>query len=86
VFEPDYSLMPIEDLRAFVAREKRLPNVPSARDIKSQGLNLSQFQMRLLEKVEELTLYTLTQQEQIARLTERLAALEKSQPTPSPIP
>jgi hypothetical protein len=78
--------MPIEDLRAFVHREKRLPNVPSARDIKSQGLNLSQFQMRLLEKVEELTLYTLTQdeklraqQEQIAELTERLAALEKPQ-------
>jgi hypothetical protein len=86
VFEPDYSLMPIEELRAFVAREKRLPNVPSARDIKSQGLNLSQFQMRLLEKVEELTLYTLTQQEQIAKLTERLAALEKVQPASSPVP
>jgi len=94
VFEPDYSLMPIEKLRDFVTREKRLPNVPSAREIKGQGLNLSQFQMRLLEKVEELTLYTLTQderigvqQEQIAKLSEqntllleRLAALEKALP------
>jgi hypothetical protein len=94
VFEPGYSLMPIEKLRDFVSREKRLPNVPSAREIKGQGLNLSQFQMRLLEKVEELTLYTLTQDERIgvqqeriaklaeqnAKLLERLAALEKALP------
>jgi hypothetical protein len=91
VFEPDYSLMPIEKLRDFVAREKRLPNVPSAREIKGQGLNLGQFQMRLLEKVEELTLYTLTQderikaqQEQIAGLLEHLAALEKNRPASAP--
>lgn len=91
VFEPDYSLMPIEKLRDFVTREKRLPNVPSAREIKGQGLNLSQFQMRLLEKVEELTLYTLTQderikaqQEQIAGLLERLSALEKNRPASAP--
>jgi hypothetical protein len=90
VFEPDYSLMPIEKLRDFVTREKRLPNVPSAREIKGQGLNLSQFQMRLLEKVEELTLYTLTQderiraqQEQIAGLLERLSTLEKNLPKSS---
>jgi hypothetical protein len=90
VFEPGYSLMPIEKLRDFVTREKRLPNVPSAREIKGNGLNLSQFQMRLLEKVEELTLYTLTQderikaqQEQIAGLLERLAALEKNLPKSS---
>jgi len=97
VFEPSYTLMPLEKLREFVAQERHLPNVPNAREVKEQGLNLSQFQMRLLEKVEELTLYTLTQneqlsaqQEQIARLAqqnigllERLAALEKTLPAPT---
>lgn len=83
VFEPNYKLMPLEELREFVAQEKHLPNVPNAREVKEQGLNLSQFQMRLLEKVEELTLYALSQQEQIgslhkenSELKERLEALE----------
>lgn len=92
VFAPDYRLMPIEELGQFVARERHLPNVPSAAEIKEKGLNLSQFQMRLLEKVEELALYTLSQHEQIkaqqaridelqgvnAELGERLEALEKA--------
>ena len=84
VFDPGYPLMPIETLREFVARERHLPNVPSAEEIRENGLNLSQFQIRLLEKIEELTLYTLTQQEQIAilkdenaRLAARMETLER---------
>src|SRR6185295_2232162 len=83
VFEPNYTLMPLEELRKFITQEKHLPNVPNAREVKEQGLNLSQFQMRLLEKIEELTLYALSQQEQIgslhkenSELKERLEALE----------
>ena len=98
VFEPNYKLMPLEELREFVAQEKHLPNVPNAREVKEDGLNLSQFQMRLLEKVEELTLYTLTQDERLttqqeellrlreqnALLHERLAVLEKVLPSEKP--
>ncbi len=76
VFEPDYDLMPLAELAAFVRAEKHLPNVPKAAEIRASGLNLSQFQMRLLEKIEELTLYTLAQQEQIAALAAKLEALE----------
>ena len=76
VFEPDYELMPLDQLAAFVRREKHLPNVPKAAEIRASGLNLSQFQMRLLEKIEELTLYTLAQQEQIAALAAKVEALE----------
>jgi len=92
VFETNYKLMPLEELREFVAQEKHLPNVPNAREVKEQGLNLSQFQMKLLEKIEELTMYALTQDQQLvtqqeklrnlseqnAKLQERLAALEKA--------
>ena len=83
VFEPSYRLMPLEELREFITQEKHLPNVPNAREVREQGLNLGQSQMRLLEKIEELTLYTLSQHEQIAdlhkensELRERLEALE----------
>ncbi len=85
VFEPSYSLMPLAQLREFVSREKHLPNVPTAADIKKQGLDLSKFQMRLLEKVEELALYTLAQEEHVRSLSDenqelkaRLDALEKA--------
>jgi hypothetical protein len=86
VFEEDYHLMPLDELAAYIAREKHLPNVPSQDEIHRDGLNLSQFHMRLLEKVEELTLYTLAQQEQldaqqqvITALEVRLSALEQGE-------
>ncbi len=76
VFEPDYPLMPLDEVRAFIALNKHLPNVPSADEIKAKGVNLQSHQGRLLEKVEELFLYTLEQQETIDALTARLQALE----------
>jgi hypothetical protein len=83
VFESDYPLMPIEELRSFVAKEKHLPNVPSAQEL-TGPINISKLQMTLLEKIEELTLYTLDQhetiqgqQELIQQLQERLTQLEQ---------
>ena len=77
VFEPDYRLMPLDELAEFVATEKHLPNVPSQDDVDRSGkLNMSQMQMRMLEKIEELVLYTIDQQRTIDELTERLARLE----------
>lgn len=65
VFEKDYKLMSLDELSAFLTTEKHLPGVPSQDEIHKNGLNLGQFHMRLLEKVEELTLYTLAQQKQL---------------------
>lgn len=85
VFEPGYDLMSLDELQAFIAREKHLPNVPSASQVREQGLNLSQFQMRLLEKIEELALYTLALHEENSDLKARLATLE-SAPRPAQFP
>jgi hypothetical protein len=83
VFESDYQLMPLDELARFIAERKHLPKVPNVDEVKTNGLNVSQFQMRLLEKVEELTLYTLAQESHIgslrqtnAELLERLERLE----------
>jgi len=84
VFEPGYKLMPIDEVASFVKENKHLPNIPSATRFKEEGINLSKLQMSLLEKVEELTLYTATQHDQITELKsenqmlrERLAAIEQ---------
>jgi len=69
VFEADYPLMSLDDLSAFLAENKHLPAVPSAAQIKANGLDHSRFQMNLLQKVEELTLYTLDQHTTINTLS-----------------
>jgi hypothetical protein len=79
VFEEDYTLMSLDELAAYVAREKHLPNVPSQDEIHQDGLNLSQFHMRLLEKVEELTLYTLAQDEQLKTQQTQIELLQQQQ-------
>ncbi len=90
VFEPDHELMPLADLREFVQTERHLPGVMSAADVTANGgVNLSKLQLQLLEKVEELTLYLLeqndtigSQQETIRALEARLAAVEGDGVTP----
>jgi hypothetical protein len=84
VFEPDYRLMSLEELQCYLQREKHLPNLPSAAEVREKGLNLASFQMRLLEKIEELTLYALHQAKVIGRkdaelsqMNARLEALEE---------
>ena len=90
VFEPDYALRPLSEVATFVETNRHLPDVPSAADIARQGLDMTDMQMTLLKKVEELTLYTLelesarietlttlaAQQETIRALEKRLEALE----------
>ncbi|MBM4257552.1 MAG: hypothetical protein FJ147_16850 [Deltaproteobacteria bacterium] len=94
VLAPDYQLLPLNQLAAYIAREQHLPGIPSESEIKANGLKLGEMQMRLLKKIEELTLYTLQQEETITQLrrqnqahqdalqmlTTRLEALERTQP------
>jgi len=77
VFEPDYQLRSLDELDAFIAENRHLPNVPSADEMKQHGVSVTHLSGRLLEKIEELTLYTLQQQETIDELQHRLNAVEQ---------
>jgi hypothetical protein len=70
--------MPIQQLENYIAREKHLPNIPDASEIRETGLNHTEFQMKLLQKIEELTLYTVQQANTIRELQARLAKLERA--------
>jgi len=59
VFAEDYSLPTLKDVDGFIQTNGHLPNVPSASEVKEKGLNLVEMQIRLLQKIEELTLYTI---------------------------
>lgn len=77
VFEPDYTLMPLAELEEFVMANKHLPRIPSRDEVSAAGgvINMSDLQYKLLEKVEELTLYTIAQQETIDALSARVESL-----------
>jgi hypothetical protein len=77
VFKPNYPLMRLQDVETFVKKHNHLPNIPSAEEMKRDGVNMTDLQMKLLEKIEELTLYTLQQEKTIQELQNRLAALEQ---------
>lgn len=70
VFKSDYKLMSLYDLEQYVRKNSHLPDVPSAQEMLTNGLNMSEMSNVLLKKVEELTLYTIDQAKQIQELKE----------------
>ncbi|MCE7990794.1 MAG: hypothetical protein HEP71_02390 [Roseivirga sp.] len=84
VFQPGYQYLNLEQLEAFVKANSHLPNVPSAKEVETNGQDVGSMQLKLLEKVEELVLYTIDQQKQlksqqaeIEKLKEEIKALKK---------
>ncbi|MCO6148510.1 hypothetical protein [Flavobacterium sp. NRK1] len=61
VFAPDYKLMPLNEVEQFTKENNHLPNVPSAEEMVNNGLDVAQMDAKLMEKVEELTLYIIEQ-------------------------
>lgn len=59
VFERDYNLIPLAELKAFVTTNKHLPSMPTASQVKDNGIEMSSMQALLLEKIEQLTLYVI---------------------------
>jgi hypothetical protein len=76
VFEPGYKLRPLSEVEEHVKEHKHLPDVPSAAQIKQKGLDVSQMNMALLKKVEELTLYVIQQHKQVAEQQKQISELK----------
>lgn len=73
---PSYQMMTLEALEAYIQQHKHLPNIPDAQTLKKEGMLLKEMNLKLLEKIEELTIYTLQQQKEIEAMKTRLEALE----------
>ena len=68
VFEEDYNLMPLNQLEKFVTENKHLPEIDPAKEMEKNGTNLGDLNSKLLQKIEELTLYTIDQNKAIKEL------------------
>ena len=65
VFEKDYELPSLKEVERFIQEEKHLPGIPSAKEIDAEGIDVALMNNKLLQKIEELMLYTIEQQKSI---------------------
>jgi len=68
VFANDYALPSLAELRQFIHANHHLPNIPSAKQVEDNGVLVGDMQQRMLEKIEELTLYVLQLEDKCAQL------------------
>ncbi|WP_369012993.1 hypothetical protein [Flavobacterium anhuiense] len=76
VFENDYKLMPLNELEKFVKDNKHLPEVLPAKEMEKNGTDLGVLASKLLQKIEELTLYTIEQNKKIEKQNQELKMLK----------
>ncbi len=69
VFEPNYKLMSIPELKEYIDHHHHLPNIPSAKEVDGNDVDLYELQLKLLEKIEEQALYIIDLQSQIDELS-----------------
>ncbi len=68
VFEEDYELPSLDFIEKYIKKKKHLPEIASAKEMEKNGVNVGEFQIKLLQKIEELTLYTIEQEKEISEL------------------
>ena len=77
VFDKDYKLPTLAEVEAHIQEHKRLPEIPSEADVKEKGVNIGEMHVKLLQKIEELTLYMIKQQKELEELKHENEELRK---------
>jgi len=77
VFEEDYQLRPIGELESFVKENKHLPDIASAKEMQENGVNQSEMNQNLLQKIEELTLYLIQQNKELKSQSNEISDLKE---------
>ncbi len=80
VFHPTYKLRTLGEVEQFIKANNHLPEIPTEAEVKQNGVGLGEMNAKLLQKIEELTLYVIEQQKRIQELekqNERISQLEE---------
>ena len=72
VFDKAYKLRSLPELETYINEHKHLPNIPAAAEVEKSGVALGDMQQKMVEKIEELNLYVIDLQKQIAELKNRM--------------
>jgi len=76
VFDENYTLKTLDEVHSFIKTNRRLPEIPAATDMIENGLDIGEFQIKLLQKIEELTLYVIEQNKQLKLQQEEINKLK----------
>lgn len=79
VFASDYKLQPIEEVAAFIKKNKHLPGVPSATEMVEKGLDVATMDAKLLEKLEEMMLYIIELKQEVEQLKQENQSFKSSE-------
>lgn len=77
VFDRKYKLKSLKEVESYITANKHLPGIPSAKQVADEGLHLGDMQKRMMEKVEELTLYIIQLNKDNLQLKQELERLQK---------
>lgn len=77
VFGQKYYLRPLVEVEQFIDKNHHLPNIPSAKEVKASGIELGEMNRLLLEKIEELTLYTIEQEKELDQQQQQIDLLKE---------
>jgi len=76
VFNDDYKLKDLEEVESFIEENNHLPDIPSEKEVKDKGINLGDMDAKLLQKIEELTLYIIEMNKEVKTLNQKVKTLE----------
>lgn len=77
VFKKEYHLRSLEDVEKHIHEKGHLPNIPTAQEVLENGINVAEMNSKLLEKIEELTLYSIEQNKKLQQQSQKIEILEK---------
>ena len=77
VFEPTYELGTLNSLEQYIQANKHLPEVPSAKEVGEQGIDLGNMDATLLKKIEELTLHLIEINKKQEKMADEMELLKK---------
>ncbi len=83
VFEKDYQSMPLEEVEIYIKEKGHLPGFKSAKEYQKEGVDIMEMNQKLLEKMEELTLYLIQkdgEMKELRKMVETLAERKRGKP------
>ena len=78
VFDEDYELKPLEEVETYIEENSRLPGMPSADEVKKNGISVGKMDALLLQKVEELTLHLIALKKENQMLKKDIESLKNN--------
>ncbi|MDW7691159.1 hypothetical protein R9C00_19595 [Flammeovirgaceae bacterium SG7u.111] len=79
VFEENYALPTLSEVESYIQENNHLQDIPSAKEVEANGINLGEMDAKLLQKIEELMLYTIEQEKKIEKQEKEITELKKQE-------